>query len=96
MKSPISIGSSRLFAKIAALEFFSAVLIVAATRAYVLGSYSVTAIVEVVFITQWFYSRGISFEDAESRSWRLGYPAYLLGAVTGTLTGLFLSKKFTS
>lgn len=54
-----------------------------------------TAIVEVVFITQWFYARGISFEDAESRSWRLGYPAYLLGAVAGTLTGLLLSKKFT-
>lgn len=96
MKSPTSITSSRLFWKIAALEFFSALLIVAATRAYVLGSYRMTAIVEVVFITQWFYARGISFEDVESRSWRLGYPAYLLGAVAGTLTGLFLSKEFTS
>jgi hypothetical protein len=93
MNSPIGIS---LFARIAALEFFSALLIVAATRAYVLGNYRATAAVEVVFITQWFYARGISFEDAESRSWKLGYPAYLLGAVAGTLTGLFLSKRFTS
>jgi hypothetical protein len=94
MKSLIVIsGSWRLFARIAALEFLSALLIVAATRAYVLGSYRFTAFIEVAFITQWFYARGISFDDAQSRSWKLGYPAYLLGAVAGTLIGLFLSKK---
>jgi hypothetical protein len=85
-----------LFTRIALLEFFSALLIVAATRAYVLGNYRATAVVEVAFITQWFYARGISFDDAGSRSWKLGYPAYLLGAVAGTLIGLFLSKRFTS
>lgn len=96
MKSLIGIGSWQLFLKIAALEFLCALLIVAATRAYVLGSYRMTAAIEVAFITQWFYARGISFDDAESRSWKFGYPAYLVGAVAGTLVGLFLSKEFTS
>lgn len=83
----------KLVLKIAALEFCSALLIVAATRAYVLGSYSMTAIAEVAFITQWFYARGISFDDEKSRCWKHGYPGYLVGAVAGTLMGLFLSKQ---
>jgi len=81
----------KLFLKIAALDFLSAVIIVAATRAYVMKSYRWTAILEVAFVTQWFKSRNISFDDVESRKWRFGYPAYLLGSVGGTLFGLWLS-----
>ena len=81
----------KLFMKIAALDFFNAVIIVAATRAYVAKSYVWTGILEVVFITQWFKSRNISFDDVESRKWSFGYPAYLIGSVTGTLLGLWLS-----
>jgi hypothetical protein len=82
-----------LFLRIAALEFLSALLIVGATRAYVIGSYRQTAVMEVAFVTQWFYARGISFDDERSRSWYVGYPAYLIGAVGGTLCGLCLSKR---
>jgi hypothetical protein len=80
-----------LFLKIAALDFLNAVLVVAATRAYVMKSYTWTGVIEVVFVTQWFKSRNISFDDVESRKWSFGYPAYLLGSVTGTLVGLWLS-----
>lgn len=83
--------NAKLFVKIAALDFINAVIIVAATRAYVVKSYAWTGILEVVFITQWFKSRNISFDDAESRKWSFGYPAYLIGSVTGTLLGLWLS-----
>jgi hypothetical protein len=81
----------KLFLKIAALDFLSAVIIVAATRAYVMKSYRWTAILEMAFVTQWFKSRNISFDDVESRKWNFGYPAYLLGSVSGTLFGLWLS-----
>jgi len=80
-----------LFLKIAALDFLNAVIIVAATRAYVVKSYAWTGILEVVFVTQWFKQRNISFDDTESRKWSFGYPAYLAGSVLGTLFGLWLS-----
>lgn len=82
---------ARLFVKIAGLDFLNAVIIVAATRAYVVKSYAWTGVLEVVFITQWFKSRNISFDDVASRKWSFGYPAYLLGSVLGTLAGLWLS-----
>lgn len=84
-------SSAKQFLKIAALDFLNAVIIVAATRAYVVKSYAWTGVLEVVFITQWFKSRNISFDDAKSRQWNFGYPAYLLGSVLGTLAGLWLS-----
>lgn len=82
----------RLWLKITLLEVASAVIIVCATRAYVLGSYKWTAFTEVAFIVQWFWSRNIPFEDERSRSWRYGFPAYLVGAVGGTLLGLAISQ----
>jgi hypothetical protein len=82
---------AKLFAKIVALDFFNAVIIVLATRAYVAKSYAWTGILEVVFVTQWFKSRNISFDEVESRKWSFGYPAYLLGSTAGTLFGLWLS-----
>jgi hypothetical protein len=81
----------RKFLLIAALDFISAVIIVAATRAYVAANYHQTAIWEVVFVTQWFKSRNMGVEDADARSWRFGYPANLLGSVLGTLAGLWIS-----
>ena len=81
----------KLFVKIAALDFINAVIIVAATRAYVVKSYAWTGVLEVVFVTQWFKSRNFSFDEVESRKWSFGYPAYLLGSVAGTLFGLWLS-----
>jgi hypothetical protein len=83
----------KLFAKIALLEFVSALIIVAATRAYVIGSYKWTAVTEVVFVTQWFWSRNLSFDEPAARSWKVGYPAYMVGAVAGTLLGLFVSLR---
>lgn len=83
----------KLFLTIVLLEFASAVIIVAATRAYVLKSYSWTAVTEVLFVTQWFWARNISFVDDKSRCWHFGFPAYLIGAVSGTLGGLFFSTK---
>ena len=89
MTTPPERNDPFLFWKITALEFLSALIIVAATRAYVIGSYRWTTITEVAFVTQWFYGHNISFDSPASRSWKLGYPAYLLGAVAGTLLGLF-------
>ena len=80
-----------LFMKIIGLDFLTAVLIVLCTRAYVVKSYAWTGFLEVVFVTQWFKSRNIAFEDADSRKWNFGYPAYLFGSVGGSLFGLWLS-----
>ena len=82
----------RKFFIIAGLDFVSALIIVAATRAYVKGSYRQTAIWEIVFVTQWFKQRNIGIEDEAARNWRFGYPAYLLGSVLGTLAGLWISQ----
>ena len=82
----------RLFLKIVLLEFVGSLVIVACTRAYVLGLYGWTAATEVAFVVQWFWSRNIAFDDVQSRSWRFGFPAHCIGAVTGSLLGLWLSK----
>jgi hypothetical protein len=81
----------KLWVKITTLEIISAIIIVAATRAYVMGSYRWTTVLEVAFVTQWFWSRNIPFEDPRARTWGYGYTAYLVGAVVGTLAGLYVS-----
>lgn len=83
----------KLFLKIVFATLIEAFVICAATRAFVLGSYSLVALTEVAFITQWFYARNISFDDPESRSWKYGYPAYVIGSVLGAMIGLFISKS---
>jgi hypothetical protein len=77
--------------KIAALEFTTALVIVAATRAYAQGSYLRTGLWELVFVVQWFAGMQFMF-DKRARSWRFGFPAYAVGAVLGALAGLWLTK----
>lgn len=84
----------KLALKIILLEFTTALVIVAATRAYVSGRYSLVVATEVVFVIQWFYSRQLSFDDEKSRSWLVGFPAYLIGGVAGAVAGLYLSKLY--
>jgi len=81
----------KLLVKIAALEFTTAVVIVAATRAVASGSYTKTGFYEVIFVAQWFWSRNLGFQD-ESRSWKTAFPAYAIGAVLGAWFGLWISK----
>jgi len=78
--------------KIIALEFSSAVVIVLATRAIARNSYSLVAATEFLFVAQWFAARNLSFDDPASRSWRTGFPAYAIGAIVGSLLGLWLSN----
>lgn len=86
-------GLRRLVASIVGVTFCEALVILLATRAFVLGSYLGVGCVEVIFVAQWFYSRGLSFEDDRSRSWLIGFPAYLVGSVAGALVGLYISKS---
>lgn len=76
-----------------ASTLLEALVICAATRAFVLGSYPLVAVAEWAFITQWFWARNIAFDDDRSRSWQTGYPAYVVGSVVGAVLGLYLSTK---
>jgi hypothetical protein len=80
-----------LAAKIAGLEFTTALVIVASTRAYAEGSYTKTALWEAIFVVQWFVGMQFMF-DKRSRTWNYGFPAYLVGAVAGALVGLWLTR----
>jgi len=82
----------KLFVKIVLLELVGSLAIVACTRAYVLGLYGWTSATEIAFCAQWFWSRNISFDEAKARSWWFGFPAHTIGAVAGSLLGLWLSK----
>ena len=84
---------AKTFLTIAGLDFLNAVIIVACTLAYVKHNYKQTVIWEVIFVTQWFKQRNLSFDDAATRSWKFGYPAYLLGSVFGTVVGLWLGTR---
>jgi hypothetical protein len=77
--------------KIAALEFTTALVIVASTRAYAEGSYWKTGVWEMAFVLQWFCGMQFMF-DKRSRSWTYGFPAYAVGAVAGALAGLWLTR----
>ena len=79
------------FARIFALEFVSTFLIVGCTREYVAAKYMKTALFESVWITQWFYQAKLFNEQEETRSWSLGYPAFLIGTVLGAWAGIWIT-----
>jgi hypothetical protein len=83
----------RLFIKLALCEFLEALIIVACTRAWVVKSYGWTAVLEVAFMTEMFYSKKMTFDEEKARSWKFGYPAQVLGALAGTLLGLLISTR---
>lgn len=80
-----------LAAKIAILEFTTALVIVASTRAYAEGSYWKTNLWEFLFVVQWFAGMQFMF-DKRARSWRYGFPAYAIGACLGATVGLWITR----
>ena len=82
----------KLFAKLAALEFMSTLLIVASTRAYTQASYGWTLITEFLWLSQWFVMQKLMIEEAKSRSW-LGYWAFQVGTCAGAVVGIWITQR---
>lgn len=81
-----------LFWKLLLLEFASTILIVVCTRAYVDASYKWSLVIEVLFISQWFYNQRLVFDDPRTRAWNYGFLAYQIGALSGVACGIWGSQ----
>lgn len=79
-----------LWIKLFFSEFLFAFLCVLTTKAYVRDARTQAVVFEAAFATLLFYDKKITFEDDRAREWKYGYPANLVGAVLGMLTGMLV------